>query len=210
MANLKAGTLIGGNLIWNAGNLPLKVVDKNLFMVDAQVYTTAFKPTPADVNAVAKTGDTMSGNLNITKSNPEIWLHGDSNTENCGRVYFTEGSNRDHGGWMGYDGKTNLMMYGHRANGTNSVVFQHAYNSNTVTFLGTVLSTAAQSTNIASLTRRDYVNGEDNLRLLKAGDTMTGKLILGYPSAVKIPAGTTAQRGSGVAGDFRFNTDEKG
>lgn len=63
MANLKAGTLIGGNMIWNSGNMPLRVDGSNLFINSTQVYTKSYKPTPADVGAVNKAGDTMTGTL---------------------------------------------------------------------------------------------------------------------------------------------------
>lgn len=66
MANLKAGTLIGGNLIWHAGILPLKPVnDNSLYYNDFKIYTEGNKPTPAEVGAVSKTGDTMTGALLI-------------------------------------------------------------------------------------------------------------------------------------------------
>lgn len=68
MANLKAGTLIGGNLIWNAGNMPLRLSNRNLFVNDDEIYTTYKKPTPADVGAVNKAGDTMTGDLNVNAS----------------------------------------------------------------------------------------------------------------------------------------------
>lgn len=210
MANLKAGTLIGGNLIWSAGNLPLRVADSNIFINDTQIYTEKYKPTPAAIGAVNKAGDTMTGDLTMRKSNPEIWLHGDSNSSHCGKIYTVEGGNKDHGGWMGYDGNTNRMEYGYRANGSNGVVMYHAYNSNTLYVNGPVLSNASQSTNAASFTRKDYVDQQVATKVALGGSTMTGKLTLNYTSSVKVPVGPTSQRGSGVAGDFRFNSDEKG
>lgn len=68
MANLKAGTLIGGNLIWNAGNMPLRTLDRRLFINNDEVYTTFKKPTPAEVGAVNKAGDTMTGDLTVNAS----------------------------------------------------------------------------------------------------------------------------------------------
>lgn len=47
-----------------------------------------------------------------------------------------------------------------------------------------------------------------NAALPKAGGTMTGPLIINETTAVKMSAGTTAQRPSGVAGQFRYNTTE--
>ena len=47
-----------------------------------------------------------------------------------------------------------------------------------------------------------------NAALPKAGGTMTGALIVNETTAVTMSAGTTAQRPTGVAGMFRYNTTE--
>ena len=47
-----------------------------------------------------------------------------------------------------------------------------------------------------------------NAALPKAGGTMTGPLVIDETTAVKMSAGTTAQRPTGVAGQFRYNTTE--
>ena len=47
-----------------------------------------------------------------------------------------------------------------------------------------------------------------NAALPKAGGTMTGPLVIDETTAVKMSAGTTAQRPTGVAGHFRYNTTE--
>lgn len=44
----------------------------------SQVYTTLNKPSPSDVNAVAKTGDTMTGDLMISKVSPGFHLNAES------------------------------------------------------------------------------------------------------------------------------------
>lgn len=41
----------------------------------SEVYTTLNKPSPADVNAVARTGDGMTGDLSITKASPGFHLN---------------------------------------------------------------------------------------------------------------------------------------
>lgn len=209
MANLKAGTLIGGNLIWSAGNLPVRTADNRIYINDSQIYSEYYKPSPAAIGAVNKAGDTMTGDLTLSKTNPEIWLHGGSNQAHSGKIYIVEGTNKDHGGWIGYNGADNFMQYGYRANGVNAVVFQHAYNSNHVTFMGNVLTSAAQSTAGNAFVRKDYTDSQIATKVALGGSTMTGKLTLNYTSSVKVPVGTTAQRGSGVSGDFRFNSDEK-
>lgn len=65
MANLKAGTLIGGNMIWHAGNMPLSTSANKVMFNGYMIYTEANKPTAADVGAVSKAGDTMTGILNV-------------------------------------------------------------------------------------------------------------------------------------------------
>ncbi len=47
-----------------------------------------------------------------------------------------------------------------------------------------------------------------NAALPLAGGTLTGPLIINETTAVKMSAGTTAQRPTGVAGHFRYNTTE--
>lgn len=44
----------------------------------SEVYTTLNKPSPADVNAVARTGDGMTGDLSITKESPGFHLNAES------------------------------------------------------------------------------------------------------------------------------------
>lgn len=44
----------------------------------SQVYTTLNKPSPSDVNAVARTGDMMSGDLTISKVSPGFHLNSES------------------------------------------------------------------------------------------------------------------------------------
>ncbi|CAD6025328.1 L-shaped tail fiber protein [Klebsiella phage vB_KoM-MeTiny] len=48
----------------------------------SQVYTTLNKPSPADVNAVARTGDIMSGDLLISKESPGLFLNATNDTGN--------------------------------------------------------------------------------------------------------------------------------
>lgn len=47
-----------------------------------ELYGTAFKPTPDDVGAVARTGGTMSGDLLISKESPGLFLNATNDTGN--------------------------------------------------------------------------------------------------------------------------------
>ncbi|MGL4523812.1 MAG: tail fiber domain-containing protein [Bacilli bacterium] len=71
MANLKSGTLIGGNMIWNTGNMPFQYTGGTLTLDGNKVYTTKDKPTPDELGVVNKAGDVMTGRLNVFGSNTD-------------------------------------------------------------------------------------------------------------------------------------------
>lgn len=207
MANLKAGTLIGGNLIWSAGNLPLRTQGNNIYINDSQIYSEFYKPTPAVIGAVNKSGDTMTGNLAITHDNDaSLWINGGTNKDT--QLYLTE-DNKNHGAYMRYAGAAsdNKTYFGTRQGGVEKH-FMEVPRFGGVNFPITPTASSAPTAS-GHLTRRDYVDAQVATKVALAGSTMTGKLTLNYTSSVKVPVGTSAQRGSGVTGDFRFNSDEK-
>lgn len=54
MAELKAGSTVGGNLIWNAGSLPFNPVAPNsIYYKTYKVFTTQEPPTAAEVDSVS-------------------------------------------------------------------------------------------------------------------------------------------------------------
>jgi len=53
-----------------------------------------------------------------------------------------------------------------------------------------------------------YIDTADALKLNLSGGTLTGDLILNTTTALKIPAGTTAQRPSAATGQLRWNTSD--
>ena len=55
MADLKAGTTVGGALLWNASNLKLRPVDNGtrIFFGTNKIYTTGDKPTPEEIDTVS-------------------------------------------------------------------------------------------------------------------------------------------------------------
>ncbi|QPI13861.1 hypothetical protein MYO4S_00105 [Serratia phage 4S] len=56
MAELKAGSTVGGNLIWNAGSLPFNPVAPNsIYYKTYKVFTTQEPPTAAEADAVSAT-----------------------------------------------------------------------------------------------------------------------------------------------------------
>ncbi|WP_188013155.1 hypothetical protein [Photobacterium damselae] len=96
-----------------------------------KVYTEGNKPTPDAINAYTKNQD-----LVIDKAAPRLWLRGDPNAADSGKIYVTEDT--AHGGWFGYDGSSNVVRYGYRANSVDSVAFEHNYNSPDVRFMGSI------------------------------------------------------------------------
>ena len=69
---------------WNTGRVKVGATnDANLNsdtgkISSQELYGTAFKPTPDDVGAVARTGDGMTGDLSITKVSPGFHLNAES------------------------------------------------------------------------------------------------------------------------------------
>ena len=55
---------------------------------------------------------------------------------------------------------------------------------------------------------KTYIDTADALKLNLSGGTLTGDLILNTTTALKIPAGTTAQRPSAATGQMRWNTTD--
>ncbi|UIW12288.1 MAG: hypothetical protein [Enterobacter phage ENC20] len=82
MADLKAGTTVGGNTIWSQANLPLLPSGNTLTYKGFKVYTENDKPTKAEIGLgnvtndaqVKKAGDTMQGTLELQGSTTELKL----------------------------------------------------------------------------------------------------------------------------------------
>lgn len=80
MADLKAGTTVGGNTIWSQANLPLLPSGNTITYKGFKVYTENDKPTKAEIGLgnvtndaqVKKAGDDMTGSLNITGQNSQL------------------------------------------------------------------------------------------------------------------------------------------
>lgn len=66
---------------WNTGRVKVGATNDTNLNSDTgrinfqELYGTAFKPTPDDVGAVARAGDTMSGDLTISKTSPGFHLN---------------------------------------------------------------------------------------------------------------------------------------
>lgn len=82
MADLKAGTTVGGNTIWSQANLPLLPSGNTITYKGFKIYTENDKPTKAEIGLgnvtndaqVKKAGDTMQGTLELQGSTTELKL----------------------------------------------------------------------------------------------------------------------------------------
>lgn len=80
MADLKAGTTVGGNTIWSQANLPLLPSGNTITYKGFKIYTENDKPTKAEIGLgnvtndaqVKKAGDDMTGSLNLTGSDSQL------------------------------------------------------------------------------------------------------------------------------------------
>jgi hypothetical protein len=75
--------------------------------------------------------------------------------------------------------------------------------SNSATSAATSETNSANSATAAAASAAEAAN-----KLPLAGGTLTGPLIINEPTAVTMSSGTTAQRPTGVAGMFRYNTTD--
>ncbi|AHY25234.1 hinge connector of long tail fiber protein distal connector [Pectobacterium bacteriophage PM2] len=64
MAELKAGTTVGGSIVWHQGNFPLKAASDDVYYKDYKIYTTYNKPQATDNDFVSKaSGGTYLGKV---------------------------------------------------------------------------------------------------------------------------------------------------
>ena len=131
---------------------------------DQMVYHTGNKPTAADVSAVAKSGDIMTGNLTVkpASGNAEVLLDSPSGSEsllrlaNAGLARWTLGMNNtaESGSNVGSD--LRLRAYNDAGSGAIFDVFTVKRSTGETTFTKNVFMSAAQSSASTALTRRDW------------------------------------------------------
>lgn len=161
------------------GNLKVR---GDLFSGSSKVYHQGFKPTAAEVGAVAKTGDTMTGNLSMS-GNTEIrftaFNHGTSIANGTGDGATQDKTNLQIKSWQGIGISPTAGLPAGMTMGQNSI-WINARNGNISTigdiFANQSLVSAAQGTQANALTRKDYVDGEIAKQVSRTGDTMTGNL----------------------------------
>ena len=147
----------------------------------AKQYNTANKPTAADVKAVAKSGDSMTGILalsgNLDWRSITMTKSGDKND------HFMIG--RGDTGWLN-ELTIHVPSKDYTVNGeTAKITFASSGSTRLATIegetgamwvKGAVTQTAAQSTLANALTRKDYVNAEDAKKLNLTGGTLSNTL----------------------------------
>ncbi|ANT40688.1 hinge connector of long tail fiber protein distal connector [Klebsiella phage vB_KpnM_KpV477] len=180
MADLKAGSTVGGNPIWHAGTFPLVPAGNSLTYRGKKVYTEIDKPQAADNDFVSKSrGGTYAGELKI--------VYGSSGKLSMGPLanvgIRAGGSN---GEVLIIGGNSSIQL---RGGGTedSSGIIEIAKNGNLTAQTGritaNVFTSKQQPSGVDDLTRKDYVDGlintvsnVANAAVKKAGDTMTGVL----------------------------------
>lgn len=136
-----------------------------------------------DARYLLKGGDTMTGQLVVSQSgNSSIVIN--STTSNDSQLQFqNQGKLR----WLiqkdavvetGSNVGSDLNLFGYNDDGTfGGSVLKVRRSTRQVEFTGNPLSNIAQSTAANALTRRDFVEAQDALKVSKSGDTMTDNLV---------------------------------
>lgn len=138
-----------------------------------------------DARYLLKGGDTMTGQLVVSQSgNSSIVIN--STTSNDSQLQFQNQGKlrwliqRDAVAESGSNVGSDLNIFGYNDDGTfGGSVLKIRRSTRQVEFTGNPLSNIAQSTAANALTRRDFVEAQDALKVSKSGDTMTDNLVFG-------------------------------
>lgn len=88
----------------------LKIAEDGAYIDNQKIYYPGNKPTPADIGAVNKSGDTMTGNLFIKKSSPEIDFKNTSLTDGrLGYIMMANDQTFNFGNYL--DGNNRQTLY---------------------------------------------------------------------------------------------------
>lgn len=198
MADLKAGTTVGGQLVWTQGNFPLYPTGNTLLYKTFKIYSENDKPQASDNDFVSKAsggqyGGTVgiTGNLQILTSGTDgngVSLYGStlSSGEPSYGIFF---GNTTVFGKHGSAAGDFATYFTNRSSNVYGWIFKSSAgavasvgSTGIITAPSYVASNSAPTAN-NQLTRKDYVDGlinttttNANTRVLRAGDTMTGTL----------------------------------
>lgn len=189
MADLKAGSTVGGLPIWHQGTMPLVPVGNSLTYRGYTVYTTNDKPQAADNDFVSK----ANGGTGSQAFQKEVEFKEGvkvsatfSGGNSLNGLYSGNGdsaslekANIDIVSWYGVGIRTSLE-------GKERTVVWNARTGDQInkgSITASIISSNNAPTAAQHLTRKDYVDGRINTvttnansRVLKSGDTMTGVL----------------------------------
>ena len=184
MADLKAGSTVGGNPIWHAGTFPLVPAGISLTYRGKKVYTEIDKPQAADNDFVSKANGGSYSRTVTFETGLRVQTTGSGGMElvNGGVDGATlNGVNAKIKTWWGLGFESN--------SGSNGITIAFDLRSGNITTKGGITSNnqvsvaAAAPTANSHLTRKDYVDelintvsNVANAAVKKAGDTMTGVL----------------------------------
>lgn len=192
MADLKAGSTVGGLPIWHQGTMPLVPVGNSLTYRGYTVYTTNDKPQAADNDFVSKANGGSYAKTVTFDTGLRVQTTGSGGLElvNGGVDGATlNGVNAKIKTWWGLGFESN--------SGSNGITIAFDLRSGNITTKGGISSNtqmsagAAAPTGPSHLTRKDYVDNAINTvttnannRVLKSGDTMTGNLTVNNASII--------------------------
>mgnify|MGYP000286817925 CR=1 FL=1 len=184
MADLKAGSTVGGNPIWHAGTFPLVPAGNSLTYRGKKVYTEIDKPQANDNDFVSKANGGSYSRTVTFETGLRVQTTGSGGMElvNGGVDGATlNGVNAKIKTWWGLGFESN--------SGSNGITIAFDLRSGNITTKGGITSNnqvsvaAAAPTANSHLTRKDYVDelintvsNVANAAVKKAGDTMTGVL----------------------------------
>lgn len=180
MADLKAGSTVGGNPIWHAGTFPLVPAGNSLTYRGKKVYTEIDKPQADDNDFVSKSrGGTYTGEVKIAYG-----VSGKLSMGPLANVGIRAGGSN--GEVIIIGGNSSIQLRGGGTEDSSGIV-EIAKNGNLTAYTGritaNVFTSRQQPSGVDDLTRKDYVDGlintvsnVANAAVRKAGDTMTGVL----------------------------------
>ena len=132
---------------------------------DYQVYHQGFKPTAADVGAVSKAGDTMTGDLIVDGGADFSQVMIQSRSDDMGLIRISSKAGKTmsaFGSQAGADGlavRTFISVYDRTTGSYIGDAFAYSHTSDTSAIRGPV-SSSAQGAEANALTRKDYVDSE--------------------------------------------------
>ncbi|EQA7786870.1 hypothetical protein ACX818_001464 [Acinetobacter baumannii] len=211
MADLKAGTTIGGSLVWTQGNFPLFPTGNTLLYKTFKVYSENDKPQAIDNDFVSKAnGGIYGGDVSFQSIGVAVNPNG---TDGRGINLYGAATPGEPSYGIHFSLQSKFGAHGSPA--TWATYFKHAASYPWIFKIGTVnvasISAAgvfqgpdvilqnAAPTSPSHATRKDYVdeqinnvNTNANNRVLRAGDTMTGNLSV--PNLVSRNVATAANQ----------------